>query len=160
MPKTLKQEILFGVMMVVVMVYGMIAYNVTLSVGHLGPETFLAPLHSLPVMALVAFTIEFLVVGRIASWVTERVAPFDPARPMRTVVVMSVSTVMLMCPIMSLIATVFVNGVTGSEIVSAWGQTWLRNLPMAAVLQLAIAGPLVRAAFGRIMDAYAMRVVA
>ena len=160
MPKTLKQEILFGLMMVVVMVYGMIAYNVTLSIGHLGPETFLVPLHSLPVMAIVAFSIEFFVVGKVAHWVTERVAPFDPQRPMRTVVVMSVTTVMLMCPIMSLVATVFVNGVTGAEIPLAWAQTWLRNLPMAAVLQLAIAGPIVRAVFGRLMDAYAVRIAA
>ena len=33
MPKSLKQEIIYGIMMVFAMVYAMVCYNVTLNVG-------------------------------------------------------------------------------------------------------------------------------
>ena len=39
MPKSLKQEIIYGIMMVFAMVYAMVCYNVTLNVGDPHPDS-------------------------------------------------------------------------------------------------------------------------
>ena len=41
--------------MAIIMVYGMIVYNVALNTGGVTSETFLLALHELPVMAPIAF---------------------------------------------------------------------------------------------------------
>ena len=55
MPKSLKQEIIYGIMMVFAMVYAMVCYNVTLNVGGMQNFVFAAALHELPIMCPLAF---------------------------------------------------------------------------------------------------------
>ena len=67
MPKSLKQEIIYGIMMVFAMVYAMVCYNVTLNVGGMQNFVFAAALHELPIMCPLAFIFDFFVVGPIAK---------------------------------------------------------------------------------------------
>lgn len=50
MPKTKFQEIVFTVIMVIVMVYAMICYNVAISMGGMQNKVFVAALSELPIM--------------------------------------------------------------------------------------------------------------
>ncbi|MEI3574884.1 MAG: hypothetical protein V8P99_06515 [Oscillospiraceae bacterium] len=45
----------------------MIVYNVALNTGGVTSETFLLALHELPIMAPIAFILEFFVVGKLAK---------------------------------------------------------------------------------------------
>lgn len=52
MPKNLFQEIVFTVMMVFVMVYAMICYNIALNIGGMTNEVFLLAFKELVIMGL------------------------------------------------------------------------------------------------------------
>ena len=47
MPKNKFQEVIFTIMMVFVMVYAMICYNISLNMGGMSNEVFLAAFHEL-----------------------------------------------------------------------------------------------------------------
>ena len=51
MPKNKVQDAVFTAIMAIIMVYGMIVYNVALNTGGVSGETFLLALHELPIMA-------------------------------------------------------------------------------------------------------------
>lgn len=51
MPKNKVQDAVFTAIMAIIMVYGMIVYNVALNTGGVTSETFLLALHELPIMA-------------------------------------------------------------------------------------------------------------
>ena len=67
MPKTKGQEIIFGIMMVSLMVYGMVVYNITIATGGISADTFIEALKELPIMIPIAFAVEFLLMGRVAK---------------------------------------------------------------------------------------------
>ena len=67
MPKTKYRTLFLTAIMAIIMVYGMIVYNVALNTGGVTSETFLLALHELPIMAPIAFVPEFFVVGKLAQ---------------------------------------------------------------------------------------------
>lgn len=60
MPKTKFQEVIFTVMMVFVMVYAMVCYNIALSCGKMSNAVFVNAINELPIMMAVAFIVDFL----------------------------------------------------------------------------------------------------
>lgn len=58
MPKNLFQEIVFTVMMVFVMVYAMICYNIALNIGGMTNEVFLLAFKELVIMGPIAFVLD------------------------------------------------------------------------------------------------------
>ena len=148
MPKSLGQEILFTILMVFVMVYAMVCYNIALAMGGLSNSVFLLAFHELPIMMPIAFVIDFFIVGPIAKKIT--FSKFNPEQTNPVFIVLSISicSVWLMCPLMSLAATILFKGGFQKEMISIWLQTTAFNYPMAAFWQLLVAGPVVRAIFG------------
>ena len=148
MPKSLGQEILFTILMVFVMVYAMVCYNIALAMGGLSNSVFLLAFHELPIMMPIAFVIDFFIVGPIAKKIT--FSKFNPEQTNPVFIILSISicSVWLMCPLMSLAATILFKGGFQKEMISIWLQTTAFNYPMAAFWQLLVAGPLVRAIFG------------
>ena len=67
MPKTKFQEVIFTILMVFVMVYAMICYNIALNMGGMSSTVFLSAFHELVIMAPVAFVLDFFFVGHIAK---------------------------------------------------------------------------------------------
>ena len=59
MPKNKFQEVIFTIMMVFVMVYAMICYNISLNMGGMSNEVFLAAFHELIIMGPIAFVLDF-----------------------------------------------------------------------------------------------------
>lgn len=142
MPKTKFQNIVFTVIMAIIMVYGMIVYNVALNTGGVTDKTFLLAFHELPIMAPIAFVLEFFFVEKLATKLAFTfMKPTD--RPQFITYAISTMIVCIMCPTMSLIATLlFKNPSFGT-----WIQTFGMNMPMALIWQLLFCGPLVRLIF-------------
>ncbi|MBB5226724.1 DUF2798 domain-containing protein [Treponema ruminis] len=153
MPKSLGQEILFTILMVFVMVCAMICYNIALAMGGLSNSVFLLAFHELPIMMPVAFVLDFLIVGPIAKKITFSKFNLGEANPVFIILSISICSVWLMCPLMSLAATILFKGGFQKEMISIWLQTTVFNYPMAAFWQLLVAGPVVRGIFGAMMKA-------
>ena len=142
MPKTKLQNVIFTIIMAVIMVYGMIVYNVALNTGGVTNQTFLLALHELPIMAPIAFLLEFFVVEKLATRLAfSFMRPTD--RPQFITYAISTMIVCIMCPTMSLIATLLFK----KPSFGTWVQTWGCNMPMALIWQLLFAGPLTRLIF-------------
>ena len=128
MPQTKFQNVVFTVIMALIMVYGMIVYNVALNTGGVTDQTFLMALHELPIMAPSAFVLEFFVVEKLAT----RLA-FTFMRPTDRPQFITYAT-------MSLIATLLFK----EPSFGTWVHTWGCNMPMALIWQLLYCGPLCR----------------
>ena len=150
MPKSLGQEILFTLLMVFVMVYAMICYNIALATGGMTNSVFLLAFHELPIMAPVAFVLDFFIVGPIAKKITFSKFNAEITNPVFIILSISICSIWLMCPLMSLTATILFKGGFQKEMLSIWLQTTALNYPMATFWQLLVAGPLVRKIFGLI----------
>lgn len=149
MPRTKFQEVIFTILMVFVMVYAMICYNIALSTGGLKNFIFPAAFKELIFMGPLAFVIDFFIVGPAAKMLTFR--KFNPQNDNPFFIVLSIScaSITMMCPLMSLAATIIFKH-PGAEFLAAWIETTARNFPMAFFWQLFFAGPLVRAIFSLI----------
>ena len=142
MPKNKFQDVVFTVIMALIMVYGMVVYNVALNTGNVSGETFLLALCELPIMVPIAFVLEFFIVGKAAKMLAFTVMkPTD--RPQLITYVISICICCIMCPVKSLIA-VFLFKEPGFGI---WVKTFAMNFPMAVCWQLFYCGPLVRLIF-------------
>ena len=101
MPQTKKQEIVYTAMMVCVMVYGMVCYNIALDVGGMQNFIFLAAFSELPIMGAIAFLLDTFLVGPVAM----RIATgwFTPGKDKQVFLIMAISclSAWMMCPLMS-----------------------------------------------------------
>lgn len=143
MPKNKFQEVVFTLIMATVMVYGMIVYNVALNTGEVTGMTFVLALHEMPIMVPVAFVLEFFVVGKVAGMLAFKVMRPDD-RPQFITYAISICICCIMCPIMSLIATILFKDNCSFGV---FVQTWAMNFPMALLYQLFYCGPFVRFVF-------------
>ena len=107
MPQTKKQEIVYTVMMVCVMVYGIVCYNIALDVGGMQNFIFAAALSELPIMGVIGFLLDTFLVGPTAI----RIATgwFTPGEDKQVFLVAAISclSAWMMCPLMSFFATLF-----------------------------------------------------
>lgn len=149
MPKTKLQELVFTILMVFVMVYAMICYNISLNIGGMSNAVFLMAFHELVIMGPAAFILDFFFYGSLSKKIAFRIV--TPGKDTLFLVIMAISsvTVWLMCPSMSLIATLLFKS-AGKEIIAVWLQTTVMNFPMAFFWQIFFAGPMVRAIFGKL----------
>ena len=151
MPKSLFQEIIFTIIMVFFMVYALICYNMTLAIGDFTNAVMLGAFKELVIMGPIAIILDMLLAGPLAKRFTFKI--FNPAetKPIFIILSISVFSVMFMCPMMSLAATIlFKGGLLQSEAVSIWIKTTIMNFPMAFFWQLCFAGPVVRKIFALI----------
>lgn len=149
MPKNKFQEVVFTVIMVFFMVYAMICYNISLNIGGMKNEVFLSAFHELVIMGPIAFVLDFFIVGKIAKAKAFRMVNIEKDNPFHLVLAISFVSVIFMCPLMSLAATILFKN-AGSEIIAVWLETTVKNFPMALCWQIFFAGPIVRAVFGAI----------
>ncbi len=151
MPKSFFQEIVFTFIMVFFMVYALICYNMSLAMGNLSNAVFLGAFRELLIMGPIAIVLDMLIAGPLAKHFTFKI--FNPAetKPIFIILSISVFSVIFMCPLMSLAASIlFKGGLFQREILSIWIKTTVLNFPMAFFWQLCFAGPVVRRIFGLI----------
>lgn len=149
MPKTKFQEVIFTILMVFVMVYAMICYNISLNIGGMANHVFLDAFHELVIMGPVAFILDFFLYGSLSKKLAFRIVNPAEDKPIMIILAISSITVCLMCPSMSLVATLLFKN-AGTEFIAVWLQTTALNFPMAFFWQIFFAGPLVRKIFGAI----------
>ncbi len=143
MPKNKFEDVVFTIIMATIMVYGMVVYNVALNTGGVSGTTFIAALHELPIMVPVAFILEFFIVGKLAGMLAFTVMkPTD--RPQFITYAISICICCIMCPIMSLVATILFKE---NPSFGTWVQTFGMNFPMAICYQMFYCGPFVRLIF-------------
>lgn len=149
MPKTKFQEVVFTIMMVFVMVYAMICYNIAFNIGGMSNHVFFDAFHELVIMGPVAFILDFFLYGSLSKKMAFRIVNPAEDKPIMIILAISSITVCLMCPSMSLAATLLFKN-AGTEFIAVWLQTTALNFPMAFFWQIFFAGPLVRKIFGAI----------
>ena len=143
MPKTKFEDAIYTIIMATIMVYGMIVYNVALNTGGVSGQTFLLATHEMIIMVPVAFVLEFFIVGKIAQKLAFTVMkPTD--RPQFITYAISICICCIMCPLMSLVATILFKD---TKTFATWVQTWAMNFPVAICYQMFYCGPLVRLIF-------------
>lgn len=150
MPKNRLQEIVFTIMMVLVMVYAMICYNIALETGGMKNFVFKAALGEFPIMIIAGFIIDTFIAGPLAKKCAFKIVTPGKDRPIAIILGISVFSIWFMCPMMSFIATILFNGGFNSQIFATFCELVVRNFPMAFFWQLFVAGPLVRFIFGKI----------
>ena len=150
MPKNKFQDVVFTIMMVFVMVYAMVVYNIAGDCGGLTYDVFSLALYELPIMIPVAFILEFFFVGNAAKAVVFRHMNFTD-KPIFITFFISGVTVAMMCPIMSFVATCLFKGID-ANLFTKWISLTAHNLPMAFFWQFMYAGPFVRFIFGKIFS--------
>ena len=131
MPQNRVQEVVFTALMVVAMVYGMICYNIALEVGGLSNFVFVAALRELAYMGPIAFVLDLVVVSPSASRRAAGLVGSEPRVPFAMVAAISALSVQLMCPLMSLVATLLIKRPAAPDVVATWFQTTVLNFPMA-----------------------------
>lgn len=145
MPKTKAQNVFFTILMAFVMVYAMICYNIALNKGGMSNEVFLLAFHELIIMWPVAVILEMFIVEKLSAKLAFRlVSPQD--KPILVTLAISSMIVCLMCPAMSLVATLLFKN-PGKEVIAVWLETTALNFPMALCWQIFFCGPLVRLIF-------------
>lgn len=142
MPESKLEAVVFGAIMAIVMVYGMIVYNIAIEFGAMSNQVFILAIQELIIMAPIAFILEGLFVEKLAVKLAFKVVR-QTDRKILIIMAIQVMIVLIMCPIMSFIATImFAN--SGDQIISMWLQKYVINLPFALGYQIIICGPLVR----------------
>lgn len=150
MPKTKFQDFIFTLIMVIVMVYAMVCYNTAINTGGLTNATFIMALKELPLMRVIAFLLEFFLIGNLSKKIAFKLVDPKTEKPIITTVITSAIIVCFMCPIMSFIGTTLF-GFTGIEnIFVNWIKAAVMNFPMALCWQIFYAGPFVRFIFRHI----------
>ena len=146
MPKTKFQNVIFTIIMAFVMVYAMICYNISLNTGGMKNEVFLLAFHELIIMWPLAFVLEMFVVEKLSHKLAFRIVTPGKDKPIFITLAISSFIVCLMCPMMSLAATILFKD-AGKEFVAVWLQTTALNFPIAFFWQIFFAGPFVRLVF-------------
>ncbi len=146
MPKTKFQNIIFTLLMAFAMVYVMICYNISLNLGGMKTEIFFMAFHELLIMWPLAFILEFFIVDKLAHLLAFRLITPGIDKPLYLMLAISSMIVCIMCPVMSLAATLLFKD-AGSEWLAIWAQTSVMNFPMAFFCQIFYIGPFVRLIF-------------
>lgn len=157
MPTTTFQRIVFAFLSVLFTVPVFVCYNLAFEMGGMSNQVFVASLKLIPIEFAFAFALETLFVGRLANFLAFRAVNPAENKPFIVMTAIICSTVCLMCPMMSFIATILYNGIN-AEFVAAWLQKVVRNFPLAFFSQLFFIQPLVRVLFGAIFARQLARV--
>ena len=104
MPKTLFQNVIFTLMMSFLMVYVMICYNISLNIGGMSNEVFLMALAKWRLCGQSHFYWNSYRRQACSCTCISHITPND--RPIVITLAISAMIICIMCPVMSLIATV------------------------------------------------------
>ena len=120
MPKTKFQDLVYTIIMVIVMVYAMICYNIAIGIGGMNNNVFLMALGELPIMGIIAFLLEFLFIGKITQKMAFKILNPKETQPIFIILTISSLIVCFMCPLMSFFATVLFNYSGLENLISTW----------------------------------------
>ena len=167
MPKTKAQGVLFGLIMSYAMAYGMEVYNVAIKEGfHMAAGglsnmtnlVFWDALKEASYMGLFVFLFSNLWGNRLGAAFAARHC--DPGRdnPYVCQLLRQAGTVAVMCPTMSMVASllfnVFLAGAPITRLPAIWVGTLFKNFPMAFFWNMFAAAPFSRWLFGKLCPSH------
>ena len=161
MPKTKTQGIIFGLIMSYAMAIGMEVYNIAVKMGfHLNiggfssmtNAVFPAALLEAGYMGLFVFLFSNLYGNRVGAAFSAKVS--DPAKdnPYFCQLMRQAGTIAVMCPTMSMVASILFNVILAKQPVTQlpaiWVGTVIKNFPMAFFWNMFAAAPFTHWFFG------------
>ncbi len=163
MPRTRFQKIIFGILMSVTMAYGMEVYNSAIKAGYnllpgglgnMTNEVFLDALIEDTYMWILVFIFSNLWGNKIGHHLASKIINPEKDNPFFITIIISCCTVLIMCPTMSLAASIIFNVILAHnpiiQLPAIWVGTVLKNFPMALLWNLFAAGPLSRLIFRKL----------
>ncbi|MCD7741546.1 MAG: hypothetical protein LUI06_05035 [Ruminococcus sp.] len=159
MPQTKKEGICFGIIMSILMAFGMEVYNKAWQYGYaamsggfanMENKVFLGALKEM-YMAIFVFVLSEAFGNRIGHALAARIT--DDEKDSRFVKTLFTGgcTVLIMCPSMSLVAAILFSVILGgapiSQLPALWAGTLMKNFPMALLWNIFAAAPLTRLSF-------------
>ena len=160
MPKNKLQGVVFGILMSITMAIGMEVYNVAVKMGYnampggmsnMTGTVIIQAFMEASYMWLFVFLFSNLWGNRIGHALAGRIIRPGQDNPFFITLMISGCTVFIMCPTMSMVATILFNIIMGgapvSQLPAIWAGTLLKNFPMALLWNLFAAGPLTRFLF-------------
>lgn len=157
MPKTKKQAIVFGILMSFFMAFGMEVYNVSIQMGYnltfgLGYSSityavFAEALKESVFMSIIVFIVSNIIGNKAGAAFMEKYCDITKDNPYFCRIMRQAGTVAVMCPTMSLIASVIFQIILGKQSVvmlpAIWIGTVIKNFPMAFFWNMFAAAPFV-----------------
>ena len=165
MPKNKVQGVIFGILMSITIAYGMEVYNVAWKLGiptmtggfsNMTNDVFADAFIEASYMWIFVFLFSNLWGTRGGASLAKRL--IDPERDSAFVqgTIRSCCTVLVMCPTMSLVASILFNivlaGMPVSQLPGIWAGTLIKNFPMALLWNLFAASPVTRLVFGALFS--------
>lgn len=163
MPKNKFQAAVFGVIMSYAMAIGMEVYNVAMREGvqltpgglsNMTNSVFLGALEEAWYMGLLVVLFSNLWGNRLGAAIGARWCDARRDSPAFCQLMRQAGTVAVMCPTMSLAATILFYGILGAtpvfQLPAVWVGTVLKNFPMAFFWNMFAASPFTRWAFRRL----------
>lgn len=157
MPKTKFQGIIFGLIMSYSMAYGMEVYNVAIKIGvntqaggfsNLTNQVFLDALIEALYMGLFVFLFSNLWGNTAGAKFAARYCSPEKDNPYFCRLMRQAGTVAIMCPTMSLTASILFNIILAkgspADLPAIWVGTLIKNLPMAFFWNMFAAAPFSR----------------
>jgi len=163
MPKSKFQGVVFGLIMSYAMAIGMEVYNISIKMGfqsgtggfsNMTDAVFPAALIEASYMGLIVFALSSLYGNRIGAKIGAGHADPEKDSPYYCRLMRQAGTVSVMCPGMSLVASILFSILLGgaplSQLPAIWTGTLIKNFPMAFFWNMFGAAPFTHFLFGKI----------
>lgn len=154
MPKTKSQRILFGIIMSYAMAYGMEVYNIAIKMGvnlsaggfsNMTNIVFWEALKEALYMGIFVFIFSNLWENHMGAAFMQRHCNPETDPPYFCQLMRQAGTVAVMCPTMSLVASILFHVILAGEsplqLPAIWAGTFLKNFPMAFFWNMFAAAP-------------------
>ena len=161
MPKTKTQGVIFGLIMSYAMAIGMEVYNIAIKEGfmvhpgglsNMTNAVFPAALIEASYMGLFVFLFSNLWGNRAGAAFMARHCDVQKDSPYFCQLMRQAGTIAVMCPTMSMVASILFNVILAHQSVTQLGAIWvgtvLKNFPMAFFWNMFAAAPFTRCVFG------------
>ena len=162
MSKSKKQELLYALITVIITVPCFVFYCSSYEAGGFNVEVIKNSWIFIPIEFVLAYLSEIFIGGTLANKITfKKVNPKETPSMIVELVIIA-STVLVMCPLMSFLATILYDGIINVGIyngdftnflinfIPSWLQKIVLNFPFALLSQIFFIQPIVRAIFKRI----------
>jgi ABC-type methionine transport system permease subunit len=163
MPKTKTQGFIFGLIMSYAMAYGMEVYNVAIKEGYnlniggfstMTNNVFLDALIEASYMGLIVELFSSLFGNKLGAAIAATHMDSIKDNPYLCQLMRQACTVMIMCPAMSLAASILFNVILAHasivNLAAIWVGTLIKNFPMAFFWNMFAAAPFTRWAFRKL----------
>lgn len=159
-PANHKQGVIFGILMSVTMAYGMEVYNIAWKMGYptmpggfsnMTNDVFLGALGEAAYMWLFVELFSSLFGNKLGAAMSARYVEPGKDNAFVCQLMRQACTVLVMCPTMSLVASILFNVILAgnpvAQLPAIWVGTVIKNFPMALLWNLFAAAPLSRVIF-------------